>query len=397
MNADFFKNLPRTKHFFGVIDGRTFSSAPDNWLVVVADIRGSTSAVAEGRYKQVNMIGGAVISAVLNAADSLQLPYVFGGDGATILIPAALRKNVEMALVRTRSLARNEFDLALRIGFVPIKDIRRRGLDVLVARYEMTAGNDLAAFGGGGVELAESLVKAATASNQYIVAEYEVPGLPDLSGLSCRWEPLHAEQGRICCILVKPIGDNFNRQQRILRELLSNLVDIIGSELDQANPVSENSLNFHWPPSGVKSEALLTRADKSYLRRYVEILMQSLIQWVLEQFDRKAGNYDAPVYREELQKQSDFCKYDDVLRMVLDCTPKQIDKIRALLARRRKLNDIDFGIFETDQALITCLVFDLETSQHVHFVDGDHGGFSAASMELKQQQASKSTRSAELA
>ncbi len=34
------------------------------------------------------------------------------------------------------------------------------------------------------------------------------------------------------------------------------------------------------------------------------------------------------------------------------------------------------------------ILFDLESSQHVHFVDGDDGGFCSASLEFKQQLAS---------
>jgi len=285
-------------------------------------------------------------------------------------------------------LARNDFDLELRIGFVPISDIRSRGLDVLVARYEVTAGNDLAAFGGGGVELADELVKSDDPANPYVVAQYQLPGPPDLTGLSCRWEPLQGEKGRICCILVKPSDELFLQQQRILRRVLSDLVDIIGSSLNHASPVSKSSLKFRWPPTGLSAEAKLTRAGKSYLRRFAEIWLQSLIQWYLEKFDRKGGGYDAPIYREELKNQSDFCKYDDVLRMVLDCTPTQVKRIRSMLERRHSLGEIDYGFFETDQALMTCLVFDLESSQHLHFIDGDNGGFSAASVEFKQQLAS---------
>lgn len=45
------------------------------------DIRGSTRAIEEGRYKQVNMVGAAVITAVLNACAGYEIPFVVGGDG----------------------------------------------------------------------------------------------------------------------------------------------------------------------------------------------------------------------------------------------------------------------------------------------------------------------------
>jgi hypothetical protein len=54
--------------------------------VVLADVKGSTEAVRAGRYKDVNLVGAACITAALNVTRDLDLPYAFGGDGATVLI-----------------------------------------------------------------------------------------------------------------------------------------------------------------------------------------------------------------------------------------------------------------------------------------------------------------------
>jgi len=39
-----------------------------------------------------------------------------------------------------------------------------------------------------------------------------------------------------------------------------------------------------------------------------------------------------------------------------------------------------------DAALMTCLVFDLEESRHLHFIDGGDGGLAMAARQLKAQQ-----------
>ncbi len=59
---------------------------PDDWVIVIGDIEGSTEQV-EGRYKSVNLVGAAVIAAVLNALPDLDIPFVFGGDGAALVVP----------------------------------------------------------------------------------------------------------------------------------------------------------------------------------------------------------------------------------------------------------------------------------------------------------------------
>lgn len=388
MTTDFFKDLPKITEFIGVIDDSNFFPAPDDWTIVVADICGSSKAIAEGRYKDVNMIGGAVICAIQNATGHREWPFVFGGDGATLLVESSVLPEVEAALVRTRSMAKDDFNLDLRIGFVSVLAVREQGLDVLLARYEVSAGNSFAMFGGGGVELAEQLVKSDTQAQRYAVRDYELAGLPDLTGLSCRWEALPTQKGRILCLLIKPQAQSFKKKQIILSSFLSRLTKLIGSELSQANPVTNKSLKFSWPPKGLMAEARATRAGKSYLRRLLEISASSFSQLLMERLRITIGAYNPQSYRNEMQTNSDYCKFDDVLRMVLDCTPQQVSDIRVILDEMHAAGDVVFGFFETEQALMTCLLFDLNSSQHVHFIDGDNGGLCSASLEYKQQLAS---------
>ncbi|ASJ70808.1 DUF3095 domain-containing protein [Granulosicoccus antarcticus] len=383
--SDFFSNIPKITQFIGVIDEQNFSPAPADWVIVITDIRSSTKAVAEGRYKDVNMMGGAAICAIQNATGSRDWPFVFGGDGATILISPAVQPVVEAALIRTRSLAQDDFGLELRIGFVPVKVVRELGSDVLVARYETSPGNCLAMFGGGGVELADSLIKSNETSANYVVKKCTLPGPPDLTGLSCRWEPLRAQRGKIVCLLIKPQASTFQGRQTILSDFLERLSDGMGTELSQASPVNTKSLRFRWPPKGLFAEAKATRAGKTLIRRLMEVYISSFNQWILELLQLKGGHYNPPAYQEEIRTNSDFCKFDDVLRMVLDCTNEQVVAIRELLEKMHASGQIDFGIFETEQALMTCLLFDLESSQHLHFIDGDEGGFWSAAKGYKVQ------------
>ena len=194
--SKFFNTIPKITHFKGVVEEQNFYPAPDDWLIVIADICSSTEAIAAGRYKEVNLIGGAIICAIQNATGTRDWPFVFGGDGATVLIHPDVKISVQTALLKTRSMAKREFDLDLRIGIVPIDDMRKRGADVLVARHEVSPGNCLALFGGGGVELAEKLVKSTLTDGPYTVPERVELERPDLTGLSCRWEFVKNQNGK---------------------------------------------------------------------------------------------------------------------------------------------------------------------------------------------------------
>ena len=80
----FYASIPAFDDFSGIADSDNYRLAPDDWHVIIADVKGSTRAIAEGRYKDVNMIGAACINAVLNISQKRSVPYVFGGDGATL-------------------------------------------------------------------------------------------------------------------------------------------------------------------------------------------------------------------------------------------------------------------------------------------------------------------------
>ncbi|MBZ0215664.1 MAG: DUF3095 domain-containing protein, partial [Fimbriimonadaceae bacterium] len=42
-----------------------------------------------------------------------------------------------------------------------------------------------------------------------------------------------------------------------------------------------------------------------------------------------------------------------------------------------------YGLHVADSALMTCLVFNFEQSQHVHFIDAANGGFASAAIDFK--------------
>ena len=387
MASGFFNTIPKITHFKGVIEEQNFYPAPDDWLIVIADICSSTEAIATGKYKEVNLIGGAIICAIQNATGTREWPFVFGGDGATVLIHPDVKISVQAALLKTQSLAKREFNLDLRIGIVPIDDMRRRGADVLVARHEVSPGNCLALFGGGGVELAEKLVKSTLTAGPYTVPERVELEPPDLTGLSCRWEFVKNQNGKILCLLIKPKADSFSQRQKILSVFLSKLGDIVGSGFNKANPVTDKTMQLRWPPKGLAAEAKITRADKPRTKHVIQLYLKSLFQWFLNRFNLTAAAYNAPKYRDEIVKNSDYCKFDDALKMVLDCKTTQIEQIKVILTQMHADGDINFGLFETDRALMTCLLFDLDSSQHLHFIDGDNGGLYSAARELKMQRA----------
>ncbi len=58
---DFLQKIPSFDDFIHVSDESYFLPVPEDWSLILTDIKGSTKAVQSGRYQEVNMVGAARI------------------------------------------------------------------------------------------------------------------------------------------------------------------------------------------------------------------------------------------------------------------------------------------------------------------------------------------------
>jgi hypothetical protein len=117
-NRHFYRDLVPLPSFETAVDPALHIDVPDDWWIVIADVSDSTEAIAWGAYKNVNTVGVACIAAMVNIDRRIELPYLFGGDGATFAIPEALCEPAVVALRGTQRMAITQFGLHLRAGLV---------------------------------------------------------------------------------------------------------------------------------------------------------------------------------------------------------------------------------------------------------------------------------------
>jgi uncharacterized HAD superfamily protein len=98
----------------------------------------------------------------------------------------------------------------------------------------------------------------------------------------------------------------------------------------------------------------------------------------------KTENTDWGHYKQTLIANTDYRKFDEVLRMIISGGLKQRQQLTAYLDQLRDERKIVFGIHASANALMTCLVFDYE-NDHVHFLDVADGGYALAAKDMKQQ------------
>ncbi len=376
LHSAFYENLPLLRDFNRLADPSTFAPVPDDWILGVADIVDSTGEIARGRYKTVNMVGAAVISGMINAMDGKLFPYVFGGDGAGFAVPPSAADTARTTLSDLRRWAQEEFSMPLRAALVPVAELRKAGKDLRVARYAPSNGVDYAMFTGGGLAWAEAQMKAGV---------HEVPmadpgSQPDLTGLSCRWSNSPAQHGRIVSVVVQPTASATESDFSDLAQSVLRASD----GLDRAgHPVPEPGPPMTWPPPDVGLDAHVSRAGRNLLTQKLMLLGQNLLIAMLFWTGKRMGQFEPGHYRHMVSRNADFRKFDDGLKMTLDCDPATLAQIEHMLEEARGRGKIRYGLHAQDEAMMTCFVPAATRDDHVHFVDGASGGYAQAAAVMR--------------
>ncbi len=107
------------------------------------------------------------------------------------------------------------------------------------------------------------------------------------------------------------------------------------------------------------------------------------LAWVLDATGWKVGGFDPSTYRRTTARNADFRKYDDGLRLTIDCDDATRLRIEALLRDGAERGVVDWGLHVQSAALMTCIVPSFLRDDHVHFVDGAGGGYTLAAAAIK--------------
>jgi hypothetical protein len=375
----FLARVPVLSGFRDVLRGAEALALPESWLVGLADIVDSTQAIASGRYKTVNIAGAAVIAAVANALDGCPFPFVFGGDGASFAIPPDDSPAAAEALAATAVMVAEEFGLTLRTALVPVRAIREAGYDLRLAFFAASPDVRYAMFSGGGLAWAEAAMKTGA----FALSPAPAGSRPDLSGLSCRFDPIESRRGTILSIIVRPMpGAALQRYYAIIEDL----VGLIEASPDMARPVPQTGPPLAWIPPSLGAETRLVTGT-GWQRRLARLktILRVVSSTAVMRLGLTVGRFDARIYLDQLVNNSDYRKYDDGLRMTIDCTSELAAAIEVRLAAARESGLVAYGLHRQPSALLTCFTPSVRRRDHVHFVDGGAGGYAAAAAQMKLQ------------
>jgi hypothetical protein len=387
MNSrDFYEKLPILADFTAVTNLSYYQPIPDDWFIVVADVRHSTQAIARGLYKAVNIIGASVIIGVLNLARPTAVPFVFGGDGAALCVPPHLAAAVPDTLRTVRSLAGDAYGLDLRVGLVPVSVIQAAGHAVRVARFRVSDYYVQAAFSGGGLTYAETLLKDEIKGAAYRFDELADRHTADFSGLECRWQAIPSPHGETVALLVVATGANATENTQLYDQALAQIEAIYGP-LHQRHPISRDKMAMSLRQQDLQYETAVRSYGRSLwgqLKYRVVIRLQTLLGLFLVRFGLTMFGTDWGRYKDDVLASSDVRKFDDMIRQILSGTPAQRATLIAYLEEQRQQGKLAYGLHVADSALMTCVIME-RTNEHFHLIDGANGGYAQAAQQLKQQ------------
>ena len=390
VSAGFYADLPVLSNFDAITEPRNFVPLPADWHVATCDVRNSTLAVEAGNYKHVNTVGASAVTAMLNAAGSVEIPFIFEGDGSAFCVPLQLLEDAKAALVKTQDMAQRSFGLDLRVATLPVATIRAARLDILVARVRVSENYIQAVFAGGGMAYADRYMKDPATAPLCEVKRGSVAPRGSLEGLECRWQDIPSRHGETVSLMVRALAPDPGKAAVLYREVIAKVHEIYGTD-EASHPLTPPLLTLVPTLSArqLGNEVGVRAADRGAFGKWLWLMRTRwfvILGWFLMKFGLKTAETDWSRYKDTLLKNTDVRKFNDIYRQILAGNAAQREALDAWLAGRYARRELVYGLHVTDRAHMTCLVFNY-SGRHLHFIDGADGGLFLAAKQFKERTA----------
>ncbi|WP_051168199.1 DUF3095 domain-containing protein [Marinospirillum minutulum] len=381
-NPNFYQDLPPVNDFKAVLDLDCYQELPSDWWIVITDIKASTTAIEQGRYRDINSLGGCTVAAILNAVKPTAIPYVFGGDGATFCIPSQHLEKVEQALRGCIKLAKESFNLELRAALIPYEAIKNQA-KVLVARYAKSDSLHQAIFVGGGLSEADRQIKLNTKWHVQLAAG---EAKADLTGFECRWNRIVSPQDVTVSLIVQAVCKLTSQQLDLYQQLMQKIHEYFGED-EQIQPLSVDGLELMYGKKYLEAETKARTFSKNntFFYNLWDIRVQNLLGSIFMKLKLTLGKAKWGRYKEDTLLNSDYRKLDDTFRIVFAAKKAALAKFETWLASQEEAGTLIYGLHISDAAQLTCLISQVGV-KHLHFVDGCDGGYALAAKTLKLKQ-----------
>ena len=359
-------------------DESLFTSVPKNWHIVVTDVKDSSQAVAQGNHNDINLTATGSIIAVLNEVkkidSNLAIPYFFGGDGATFIIPPNLKEQIMLILNDYALHIAKVLRIDLRVGFLKVEEAYNRNYTLRISKLKLNNYLTTPVIVGNGLKYAEAKIK----SNFKKSLPSDTHKLQiDLEGMECRWDEIFPSQKsqNIACLLISAMSES--KQSEIFNEIMNEL-DYIFGDLNNRHPITVNKLKLKPTLAKIRTEmhARIGKFDRAYLVK----------NWLITLFGKYYFKFfkTGQLYLYKVTQLSDTIMIDGSINTIISGNERQLRKLKTFLDSLESQNKIIYGLHITYASVMSCYVEDRD-EKHIHFVDGTEGGYTTASIAYKEK------------
>ncbi|WP_430409352.1 DUF3095 domain-containing protein [Kordia sp.] len=376
----FYADLP--KHFTPLRDllkdESLFAGIPKNWHIVVTDIEGSSKAVENGQHNDINLTATGSIITVLNEIksidSSIKIPYFFGGDGATFIIPDAILPKIISALNTYSAHIKKTLEFNLRVGSVILDEVYKNNVTTRIAKLRHNEYLTTPVVLGNGLKFAEAYIKDNFKPSD--ITENNDNAI-DLTGMECRWDEIkpNSNDNSVVCLLVSCSDET--KQAQVFKSVMDEINYLFGN-LDERRPITTLKLKLNTSIEKIRKE-MMTKIGK-YDRKYL------IDNWLITVFGKYYFKFfsQGKRYLYRVTQLSDTIMLDGSINTVISGNSKQISKLQIFLDTLESENEITYGMHVTHASIMSCYVQDRKKN-HIHFVDGTEGGYTAAAIAYKRK------------
>lgn len=353
-----------------------FRPVPVDWHIVMADVKNSTTAVRNGLHHDVNLTATGSVIAVLNVLkeidSQLQVPYFFGGDGATFLVPDFVLQQALAVLENFRHHIQKSLYLELRVGALAVGEMYEDNRLVQIAKFKATPSLIVPIVLGTGLKTAEGIIKSSFVNAP---DKEEVDYALNLEGMECRWNEIAPpkETEKIACLLVDcPVE---TKQAEIYHKVILQMNNIFG-KYEERQPISRRKLKLD------------LRLPKIRREMYARLGKYDFVYLITNWFYTVLGNLwfklspTGKDYLQEISQLSHTLMVDGTVNCIISGTTEKIDQLIEYLDKLEAQSEMTYGIHITHASIMSCYV-ENRSQKHVHFIDGTEGGFTKAAEMFK--------------
>lgn len=189
-------------------------------------------------------------------------------------------------------------------------------------------------------------------------------------------------KGTIASMLVVARDGNISQTYQ---HVLSQIRGILNCSIEDANPVTLKYGQYKKFWQAIRDEHRYHKrlCSVAFIKRLIDISVSVLI--LRYRLNPVFFLFNDSMYTESIQRHSDYRKFDDTLRLIIDCRQHEFQALQAMLEQAYSQGQIYYGLHDSKDALMTCFVENTQQGGHLHFIDGGDGGLAMAARQLKAQ------------